>query len=209
MIAYAGYVINCCHELYCLNSKLSRTMSQVLLDYLKNTGSIPSLLGSENYLLYNDDVDLSNVCLVAMKEFSYKLVKNDSDLESALEVRKEVFVKQQGIPENLVFDGLDTEAMHMVVTKGGQTIGTARIRFLDTGEAKLERMAVLKAFRDSGIGKGIISFVVEELTSRRVEKLVLHAQHEVVGFYNKCGFEEAGSPFWEAGIKHIKMERCF
>ena len=23
----------------------------------------------------------------------------------------------------------------------------------------------------------------------------------------KCGFEESGLPFWEAGIKHIKMQR--
>ena len=159
-------------------------------------------------MLYND-ADSNNIRFVAMTEFSYKLVENNSDLEGAFEVRKDVFVEQQGILETLVFDDLEAEAMHIIVAQGEQTIGTARIRFLDTGEAKLERMAVLKAFRDSGIGKGIISFVVEELTSRRVEKLVLHAQHEVVGFYNKCGFEEAGSPFWEAGIKHIKMERCF
>ena len=170
---------------------------------------ISALLSSRDYLLYNNDADSKSIRFVAMTEFSYKLVENDSALDGAFEVRKEVFVKQQGILETLVFDDLEVEAMHMIVAQGEQTIGTARIRFLDTGEAKLERMAVLKAFRDRGIGKGIISFVVEELTSRRVEKLVLHAQHEVVEFYKKCGFEESGLPFWEAGIKHVKMERCF
>ena len=170
---------------------------------------ITEFLSSKNYLLYNDDAASKSIRFVAMSKFSYRLVENDSDLEGAFEVRKEVFVEQQGILETLVFDDLEAEAMHMIVAHGEQTIGTARVRFLDTGEAKLERMAVLKAFRDRGIGKGIISFMAKELTSRRVEKIVLHAQHEVVGFYKKCGFEESGLPFSEAGIKHTKMERCF
>jgi len=35
-----------------------------------------------------------------MKELSYTLVENDSDLEGAFQVRKEVFVEQQGLPES-------------------------------------------------------------------------------------------------------------
>ena len=57
-----------------------------------------------------------------MKEFSYKLVKNSNDLRSAFEVRKDVFVEQQGIPESIVFDNLDDEAMRMVVKSGEQAI---------------------------------------------------------------------------------------
>jgi predicted GNAT family N-acyltransferase len=142
-----------------------------------------------------------------MKELSYTVVESDRDLEEAFQVREEVFVEQQGIPGSIVFDNLDGEAMHILVRIGEQATGTARIRFLGARQAKLERMAVLKTFRNMGIGKGIVSFMIDNLRSKKVEKVVLHAQRGVVDFYRKCGFEQEGSPFWEAGIEHVKMER--
>ena len=72
--------------------------------------------------------------------------------------------------------------------------------------AKIERMAVLKLFRDKGIGKGIISFLNEELRRSKITHVILHAQYQVIDFYKTCGFHETGLPFEEAGIKHMKME---
>jgi len=68
-------------------------------------------------------------------------------------------------------------------------------------------MAILKPFRHRGIGKSIISFLDEEFKNRGIEQVVLHAQCSAVNFYKSCGFEESGSPFWEAGIKHVKMQK--
>ena len=142
-----------------------------------------------------------------MKEFIYKLVENDGELECALEVRRQVFVEEQGISENLVFDGCEDKAMHLIVKDGESIIGAARVRFLDDKQAKLERMAVLRPFRSVGIGRGIVSFLIEELKSRGIERVVLHAQYGVIGFYKACGFSTFGLPFWEAGIKHSRMQR--
>lgn len=138
---------------------------------------------------------------------SYKLSVTDRELKEAFGVRREVFVEEQGISEDLEFDGRDREALHMVVKDGKRVIGTARVLFLAANQAKLERMAVLRPFRRRGIGSRIISFLNEELKNRRVEQVVLHAQYSVVAFYKSCGFEESGSPFWEVGIKHIKMQK--
>ncbi len=142
-----------------------------------------------------------------MSEFSYKLISNDRELKSAFKVRRLVFVEEQGISKELELDEHDKEVLHMVVKDKERIIGTARVRFLATGQAKLERMAVLKHFRRRGIGRGIISFLIEELRSRQIGQVLLHAQYSVVAFYRSCGFEESGSPFWEAGIRHIKMKR--
>ena len=139
-------------------------------------------------------------------EYTYKLVENDSELKHAFELRRQVFVEEQGIAEDLVFDGRDAEAMHVVARHGEQVIGTGRVRFPEAGQAKLERMAVLKPFRGTGAGRGIMSFLIEELKRRQIKKVVLHAQYGAVGFYKACGCEALGSPFWEAGIKHLKME---
>jgi len=142
-----------------------------------------------------------------MIKLSYKLVASDRELEGAFAVRRQVFTEEQGISEDLVFDGHDREALHMVVKDGKRVIGTARVLFLADNRAKLERMAVLEPFRHKGIGKGIVSFLNKELRNRQLEQVVIHAQYGVVAFYKSCGFEELGMPFWEAGLKHIKMQK--
>jgi predicted GNAT family N-acyltransferase len=53
-----------------------------------------------------------------MGEFSYRLVTGDIELRVALEVRRQVFVHEQGISEDPVFDGRDSEAPHMIVKDG-------------------------------------------------------------------------------------------
>ena len=142
-----------------------------------------------------------------MGELNYKLVTSDSELEGAFEVRRQVFVKGQGVPEDVELDEDDKEALHMVVKDGDRVIGTARVLFPSDDLAKIERMAVLDPFRRRGIGSRIISFLIEELRNRQIEEAVLHAQYQVVAFYKSCGFEEIGLPFLEVGIKHIKMQR--
>jgi len=142
-----------------------------------------------------------------MGKLIYKLVASDRELKDAFDVRRQVFAEEQGISEDLVFDDHDDEALHIVVKDGERVIGTARVLFLDDNQAKLERMAILKPFRSKGIGKRIISFLKGELASRQVEQVVLHAQYGVVAFYRSCGFEECGLPFWEAGMKHIRMQK--
>ena len=142
-----------------------------------------------------------------MGKLVYKLATSERELKEAFEVRKKVFVEEQGISEHLELDGHDSEALHTVVKDGKRVIGTARVLFLTTNQAKLERMAILKPFRRQGVGRGIISFLNEELRNRQITQIVLHAQYPVVAFYKSCGFVESGSPFFEAGIKHIKMQR--
>ena len=142
-----------------------------------------------------------------MKKFSYKFVDREGELEGAFAVWRQVFVAEQGISENLVYDGSDYEARHLVVKDGERVIGAARVRFLEAGQAKLERMAILPPFRHLGIGQEMIDFLVGELRGEGIKKLILHAQHQVVEFYQTCGFNPVGRPFAEAGIKHQKMER--
>lgn len=130
-----------------------------------------------------------------------------ADLRGAFDVRRQVFVREQGISEDLVFDSNDRDAMHVVVKEGERAVGTARVRFLGNKQAKLERMAVAKAFRHKGIGKGIVAFLDKELRDKQMQEIVIHAQEGAVEFYKSCGFEQSGSPFLEANIKHIKMHR--
>jgi predicted GNAT family N-acyltransferase len=150
---------------------------------------------------------LDSVFNVSMSKFSYKLVTGEVELQEAFEVRRQVFVREQDIPEELVFDGHDGEALHVVVKDGKQVIGSARVRFSADNQAKLERMAILKRYRRKGIGRKMLLFLDAVWKDRQVQQVVIHAQLEVVSFYKLCGFDEVGLPFQEAGIRHIKMRK--
>ena len=142
-----------------------------------------------------------------MSKFSYKLVTGDVELQEAFEVRRQVFVREQGISEDLVFDGHDRGALHMVVKDGQRVIGSARVQFLADNQAKLERMAVLKRYRHKGIGREMLLFLDAVWKDKQVQQVIIHAQLEVVPFYKLCGFDKSGLPFREAGIKHMKMRK--
>ncbi len=142
-----------------------------------------------------------------MSKFSYKLVTGDDELQEAFEVRKQVFVREQGISEDLVFDGHDREALQMVVKDSERVIGTARVQFLTDNQAKLERMAILERYRRKGIGNEMLLFLDAVWKDKQVQQVIIHAQLEVVPFYKLCGFNELGLPFQEASIKHIKMRK--
>jgi len=143
---------------------------------------------------------------ISMEKLQYKFVTTSEEFEEALEVRKRVFVDEQGISEDLEFDGCDEEALHIIVKDGRIIIGTARVVFLNSTTAKLERMSILKHFRGKGIGSNIISFLNKELKTKSIKQVVIHAQCSAVAFYKSCGFKETGQPFMEAEIKHIKMQ---
>lgn len=143
-----------------------------------------------------------------MSKFTCELVTRNEELAEALKVRRQVFVNEQGIAEEEEYDGYDEKALHMVVKDdSGRVIATARVRFLASNQAKIERMAVLQPFRRQGIGGRIITFLGEQMSNRQVEQLILHAQLSAVTFYKSCGFQEKGETFEEAGIRHIKMEK--
>jgi predicted GNAT family N-acyltransferase len=142
-----------------------------------------------------------------MSKLSYKLATGNVELQEAFEVRRQVFVREQGISEDLVFDERDREALHVVVEDGERVIGSARVQFMSGSQAKLERMAILKRYRRKRVGKGMLLFLDAVWKDKQVQQIIIHAQLEVVPFYKLCGFDELGLPFQEAGIEHVKMRK--
>ncbi len=142
-----------------------------------------------------------------MGEIRYRFVSGDAELAGAFRVRRRVFIEEQAIPEAEEWDGLDSEARHFIALNGAEVIGTARVRLLAPPQAKIERMAVLPAYRRQGVGSGLLAGLLADLGQRGVKQAVLHAQYYATPFYRANGFSEVGDIFWEAGIKHVKMTR--
>ena len=67
-------------------------------------------------------------------EYIIKIVSTSVELEKLLELRVEVFVLEQAVPEDEEIDALDTleaiengQVVHVIASKSGLTIGTARL----------------------------------------------------------------------------------
>ena len=123
-------------------------------------------------------------------------------------IRTAVFQKEQGIDPALDWDGLDQKSIHLLATVGSESAGCARVREIsDSPSLKLERLAVLPAYRRQGIGGEIVQTAIAYSQSQGYTTLLLHAQMPTVEFYQQLGFAVVGEPFEEAGIMHLKMER--
>lgn len=122
-------------------------------------------------------------------------------------VRQAVFQVEQGVDASLDFDGQDAAAQHIVAYVEQQPVGTVRIRYLSDQLAKIERVAVLAAYRGQGIGKRLMEATVSLLDQQNVPESKVHAQSYVAPFYQKLGFQLQGEEFLEAEILHVEMRR--
>jgi predicted GNAT family N-acyltransferase len=131
-------------------------------------------------------------------------VSSDRQMAQAFAIRLRVFVKEQGVPEDIELDRDDRRAIHFLAVAPAQTLGTARL-VKHGHSAKIGRMAVLKSYRRKGIGKKLLMHAIAMAERLGVRKIYLHAQVPVVGFYEKLGFRAVGPVFEEAAILHRKM----
>ncbi|MEH6958012.1 GNAT family N-acetyltransferase [Neobacillus drentensis] len=136
-----------------------------------------------------------------------KRITIDKELKVAFAIRKEIFVKEQGVPledEFDQFDTLDGICEHILVHYNEQPVGTGRIRFIN-GVGKLERICILEPYRKFGLGKIIIKALEEIAEEQGASQVKLHGQTQAEGFYKKLGYLTSSDIFMEDGIPHILM----
>lgn len=136
--------------------------------------------------------------------FTVKPVYWNATEKTLKAIRKTVFVDEQGVPEDLEWDGLDEQAYHvMAFAPDGQPIGTGRL--LQDGH--IGRVAVLKEWRGKGVGRALLDMLLVISNKMGYEEVKLHAQTRVLDFYLRKGFVAQGQEFMEAGIPHVLMTR--
>lgn len=138
-------------------------------------------------------------------------VKENDQLEHCLDIRKEVFVQEQQVPVDLEideFDILDENAHHILIEVEGTQAATGRLIFYKDNAAKLQRIAVRKAYRGQGLGAVLIIALEELARELGLTKSVLDAQCHAEAFYQKLGYTTVSTePFDDAGIPHVRMEK--
>ena len=137
------------------------------------------------------------------------LVTNDGkDRKKTYDIRREVFIDEQHVPEALEIDEYDQQesTSYVLVTDDKKKVlGSARFRPYGAGVLKIERVAVLKKERRKGLGQVIMKAVEEEAKKAGYQCMKLAAQLHAKTFYEQMGFSAYGKIYLEAGIQHVDM----
>ncbi len=121
------------------------------------------------------------------------------------DLRRTIFINEQGVEEALEMDGLDDHATLIVMYVDNTPVGCARYRVLDD-KVKVERVGILKEYRRQGLGEHIMNFVEEQINEyTKAQWITLNAQLTAKDFYLRLGYTPIGDIFVEANIEHQKM----
>ncbi|MFE0174881.1 GNAT family N-acetyltransferase [Streptomyces sp. NPDC059002] len=152
-----------------------------------------------------------------MTGVTVRVAAGTDDLESCFAVRKEVFVVEQQVPEDLEYDEYDAGAVHVLaVREDGVPLGTGRLltgaaaatkNGGDVGVGALGRLAVTRAARGLGVGAALVRAIEDTARARGLTAVDLHAQTHALGFYERLGYEVYGPEFPDAGIPHRAMRK--
>ncbi|AKC76631.1 MULTISPECIES: GNAT family N-acetyltransferase [Staphylococcus] len=135
----------------------------------------------------------------------FEIVKNKDMLSECFYIRREVFVKEQGVPLENELDSFEEESIHIIgYDKNHVPFACARFRPYNNA-AKVERVAILKPYRKDGYGKTMMHAIERFAKDKGYNQLVLNAQVQAQGFYEKLGYIQTGPVFIEENIDHIKM----
>ncbi|MFE6762638.1 GNAT family N-acetyltransferase [Streptomyces sp. NBC_01423] len=150
--------------------------------------------------------------------YTTRTVTDEQDRAACFQLRKEVFVGEQNVPEEIEYDAFDADAVHVIaVAADGTALGTGRLLHgpaaaahngVDPTAGSLGRLAVSKEARGLGVGAALVRAVEDAARDRGLAAVDLHAQTHALGFYERLGYEPYGPEFMDAGIPHRAMRRA-
>ena len=133
----------------------------------------------------------------------YTLFRGLENNPAACDIRKRVFVEEQGFREE--FDMIDKTAYHAVVYVNDRYAATGRLFADESGSCHIGRVAVLRDFRGMSLGRYVMKILEKKALELGFTSTELSAQVRVMGFYAKLGYMPVGDEYLDQGCPHIKM----
>lgn len=117
-------------------------------------------------------------------------------------LRERIFIGEQGVPEDLEWDGADAPSRHFLALDDAQNpIGCIRL----LGNGQISRLCVLETHRNTGIGHSLLVAAEEAARGADMNEIFLYAQTHATSFYESAGFSASGGIFMDAHIPHRQM----
>jgi predicted GNAT family N-acyltransferase len=138
--------------------------------------------------------------MIEIKKFTFSDKKL---LQQSNSIRTKVFIEEQKVDRELEYE-FEEEGNFYLLYYQNYPIATARWRATSKG-IKLERFAMLKEYRNKGLGSKLLSVIMDDVIPFN-KQIYLHSQVTAVSYYSRAGFIKKGNIFEEANIKHYLME---
>jgi len=143
-------------------------------------------------------------------DFILKIAENDEELKQYYSVRKEIFVKEQGIFSDQDQDEHDACALHIIGVErtSGKIVGVVRCYPLGNGDWMGGRLAVLPDYR-RGLGTLLVRKAMEEVHKRGCRNFYAHIQEQNVTFFQRLGWTLGSGKMILGGVLHYDMQVIF
>ena len=135
-----------------------------------------------------------------------KWIDGNGGIGDSRMIRREVFIKEQGIRERDEFDDLDKSCTHLILYDDDKPVATGRMYFIGDKVCILGRIAVLKKSREQHIGDMLVRMLLDKGLQKGAKSFELSSQVQAKSFYERYGFEEFGGEYKEAKIPHTRMK---
>lgn len=137
-----------------------------------------------------------------------RIAATPEELAIHMQIRHEIFVKEQAFFERTDHDRYDDErsTVHVLGLHGAVAGGAVRLYPLDgSGLWKGDRLAVLSEFRNLLMGAVLVRFAVRTAGERGGDLMIAHVQPQNVRFFRHLGWRPEGELVEFHGHPHQKM----
>ena len=137
-----------------------------------------------------------------------KQITSAAELVEAQQIRRQVFVEEQGIPAELEYDGADPDAIHIIAYEAERPVATGRLLTGADGLGILGRIAVITSERGQGIGGQVVRHLEQCAVAAGMQRLILHPHAYLEKFYTDLGYQTIAGGESTVGPHHlILMEK--
>ena len=137
-----------------------------------------------------------------------RVVHTLDEMLKVFAIRSAVYFEEEQCPFGEEFDGNDFAGTHLLASIDGEPAGCLRVRYF-AEFAKIERVAVLKRFRNRGLGRKLVTAAIALCRAKGYARAYAHARHSLLSFWCKQGFArlEGSAPFIFSDFEYVEIVR--
>lgn len=127
---------------------------------------------------------------------------------AAYYVRMQVFVLERNIAIENEFDKNDHDGtVYVVLYDNEKPVATGRFLKTDDHIVRPGRIAVLKDYRNKGLGELVITELEKYAQNEGCHTSVIHGELSAAGFYEKLGYRRDPGVYEEDGVPCVTLKK--
>ena len=140
-------------------------------------------------------------------DVSVRTVTTDEERRECFNLRRQVFVVEQGLFQDTDVDEHDEGAVHLAAFVNGDLVGTVRCYKHSPGSWYGGRLAVRRGFRSGAVGTHLVRKAVQTMRETPdVSRFLATIQAQNVTFFERLGWRRLDRPFLLNGLEHQLMD---